>query len=379
MSNYFINKSIWFAAQKNWSPVPVEILRAKKLSLQAKAVYIEIVSYIYQSDKSTAWPKQKTMADDLGIAISTVNKYLKELRNYGLIAWIQLGLAKPNVYALLDFPMTGYGLRGPVQKNINKMDAIIADLTNEYYENNPRNPDVVSDFKDVKREKSSISTDFKDVNPDFKDVNPKKHPQSQLESGVALDNFKEEEKLNNKKLINSDSEKKECQTNPNDNSSLDESQEKVQLEEKPTESSSTPGDLNLSQEKQTLDKKGAHVPPTAAPTEGKHPHETPDLPGDDYALDLEAHVCHISNRTQLPDREKIEITKVIKAGIPRQLVWEVMKELTPCATSGVTSFNYFVKEIWKRHSVSTARVEANKTMRDEVEKTKERIRKMRGR
>ena len=140
-TGYFLNKSAFFAAQRSWTPVPLEILRAKGLSMQAKMTYIDICSYIYRQEGFACWPKQSTIAGDFEVSRPSINQYLQELRNYGLITWIQRGFGKTNLYALLDFPLTNQGLAGPVQANLDMMEKIDAELA-QIADNLYQYPDV---------------------------------------------------------------------------------------------------------------------------------------------------------------------------------------------------------------------------------------------
>ena len=76
--------------------VPLDVLRDKQLSLEAKAIYSILTSYAWQSDE--CWPSMGTLSEDAGVRRKTVGKYLKELRDAGYIEWRRRGHTKTNIY-----------------------------------------------------------------------------------------------------------------------------------------------------------------------------------------------------------------------------------------------------------------------------------------
>lgn len=63
--------------------VQTEIMKLKDISIQAKAIYCLLASYT--GSKEYCFPSIKTISDDLQISEKLVYKYMKELKNKGLI------------------------------------------------------------------------------------------------------------------------------------------------------------------------------------------------------------------------------------------------------------------------------------------------------
>lgn len=85
--------------RQGFAQVPRPVLRAKRLSLKAKVVYIALLDYAWRND--SCFPGHQTLADDLDTSRDSVIRALDELRCYGLIDWKRQGLNRPNVYYLL--------------------------------------------------------------------------------------------------------------------------------------------------------------------------------------------------------------------------------------------------------------------------------------
>lgn len=81
-----------------FTQMPNVILREKKLSIGAKAVYACLLSYAWQDP--TCFPGQGRMADDLGVSKRSVITFLKELERAGYLEKERRGLGKTNVYVL---------------------------------------------------------------------------------------------------------------------------------------------------------------------------------------------------------------------------------------------------------------------------------------
>ncbi|GFR35346.1 helix-turn-helix domain-containing protein [Thermobrachium celere] len=75
-------------------------LNRKKVSNIAFRVFCEIRGHIYGNNKATAWPTQKTIAENIGCSVRSVQKAIKELTEKGLIEKIRLGLRKANIYVI---------------------------------------------------------------------------------------------------------------------------------------------------------------------------------------------------------------------------------------------------------------------------------------
>ncbi len=64
--------------------VAKSIMKNRNISIKAKAVYAYLASYA--GKKSTAYPPIKLMCQDLRVTPSSLNKYINELVNCGLIS-----------------------------------------------------------------------------------------------------------------------------------------------------------------------------------------------------------------------------------------------------------------------------------------------------
>ena len=76
--------------------LPRPVLRAKGLSIKAKAVYALLLDYAW--DKDYTFPGQETMAEDLDVSVDTIQRAIKELKEYSLIDYKQTGMNRPNIY-----------------------------------------------------------------------------------------------------------------------------------------------------------------------------------------------------------------------------------------------------------------------------------------
>ncbi len=89
--------------------VPNVILKAPGLSHGAKLCYAMLLSYAWQGDK--CFPGQETLSSDLGVERKAVIRYLKELKDKGLVRVTRRGMGKTNVYViarLSDVPFLGH-------------------------------------------------------------------------------------------------------------------------------------------------------------------------------------------------------------------------------------------------------------------------------
>lgn len=85
--------------KQGFSQIPRIVLKAQGLSLQAKTIYALLLDYAWQ--KGSCFPGQIRLARDLGIHRNTVQKYLTELKDFGLVEWKRRGINKTNIYYLL--------------------------------------------------------------------------------------------------------------------------------------------------------------------------------------------------------------------------------------------------------------------------------------
>ena len=76
--------------------LPNFILKHKTLSVGSKISYAILLSYAWHNDY--CFPGQKRMAEDMGVSVGSVNKYLQELESQGMIKITRRGLGKPNIY-----------------------------------------------------------------------------------------------------------------------------------------------------------------------------------------------------------------------------------------------------------------------------------------
>lgn len=83
---------------------PHAIIMDPNITPQAKATYFAILKYAWFD--GMCYPGQKTLAKHLGTSDRTVRRYLKELKDYGLIEWEKRGPLKTNMYSLLDKDMS---------------------------------------------------------------------------------------------------------------------------------------------------------------------------------------------------------------------------------------------------------------------------------
>jgi hypothetical protein len=85
--------------KQGFAQVPRPVLRAKGLSLKAKAVYVLLLDYAWQS--GSCFPGHERLAEDLDVSQDSVQRALQELRLQKLIDWKRRGLNQTNVYYIL--------------------------------------------------------------------------------------------------------------------------------------------------------------------------------------------------------------------------------------------------------------------------------------
>ena len=86
--------------KRGFTSVPNAVLFAPDLSMAAKCLYAVILGFAWQEDE--CFPGQERLAEACGCTDRTVRKYLDELKEYGLISWVQRGLNRPNIYYIHD-------------------------------------------------------------------------------------------------------------------------------------------------------------------------------------------------------------------------------------------------------------------------------------
>lgn len=84
---------------KIWKP----ILRSKRVSVGAKALYAYIDSFA-GSDNKPVWVSQETMAEELDISVRQLRRLVSELAELELIEVKRRGNTQTNLYQILDIP-----------------------------------------------------------------------------------------------------------------------------------------------------------------------------------------------------------------------------------------------------------------------------------
>ena len=95
--NLFL-KGADIATQRGWTGVPNFILESKGISVGAKLTYAMLLKYARELDE--CFPGQDRLAQDIGTARQSVNAYIRELRQAGLISVRRRGQGRPNVYTV---------------------------------------------------------------------------------------------------------------------------------------------------------------------------------------------------------------------------------------------------------------------------------------
>jgi len=91
--------------KQGFTQLPNRVLKDTRLSFGARLTYAVLLSYEW--GKSSCFPGQDRIAEDLGISARSIRTYLYELKELGYISWKQQGLNKPNLYSILDFVEPG--------------------------------------------------------------------------------------------------------------------------------------------------------------------------------------------------------------------------------------------------------------------------------
>lgn len=93
------------ATQKNleygyYFQCPEAVLQSKLLTFRARCVYEQLLCHA--REKETCYPGHETLARALGKSMDTIQRGLRELRDYGLITWKRRGLTKTNLYTIVE-------------------------------------------------------------------------------------------------------------------------------------------------------------------------------------------------------------------------------------------------------------------------------------
>jgi biotin operon repressor len=86
------------ATQRGWTGVPNFILESDKISIGAKLTYAMLLKYAREMNE--CFPGQDRLAEDMGTTRQSVNTYIKELREVGLITVQRRGQGRPNLYTI---------------------------------------------------------------------------------------------------------------------------------------------------------------------------------------------------------------------------------------------------------------------------------------
>jgi len=81
-----------------FTPVEHKLLKDTSLSCKARMLAIIISSYCYNGDE--CYPNQQTLADDMGMSVRSIQRYLTELKEAGIIRVIRRGHTS-NIYKFL--------------------------------------------------------------------------------------------------------------------------------------------------------------------------------------------------------------------------------------------------------------------------------------
>lgn len=84
--------------------IPNWLMRCQDITHGAKMAYARLCQY---ADKETgeAWPSQDVWADEIGVSVRQLRRYVEELEGYKLIQTVRRGLSESNVYRFLEHPL----------------------------------------------------------------------------------------------------------------------------------------------------------------------------------------------------------------------------------------------------------------------------------
>ena len=95
-------------ARGGFTQVPNFILRDGTLTLGAKVAYSMFLHFAWNND--SCFPGQDTLAQHMGMSVSRVNEYIKELEAAGLVDITRRGQGKTNLYRV-HFVVKNKGVR----------------------------------------------------------------------------------------------------------------------------------------------------------------------------------------------------------------------------------------------------------------------------
>jgi len=79
--------------------IPAWLESRREITSSAKLVYARLARYAGENGR--AFPRQETLADELGLSVSMVRSALRELREFNLVRSHQRGLNQSNEYSFL--------------------------------------------------------------------------------------------------------------------------------------------------------------------------------------------------------------------------------------------------------------------------------------
>jgi len=86
-------------SQAGYTLVPNFILYRTDLSAYAKLIYATILSYAWGQSKA-AFPGQERLAQDCGVGVATVKRYIRELITKRCMTVLRRGQGRTNIYIL---------------------------------------------------------------------------------------------------------------------------------------------------------------------------------------------------------------------------------------------------------------------------------------
>src|SRR5438045_3360250 len=86
--------------KKGFTIIPNYVLRARNLSRDAKLLYGILLSYAWQTD--SCFPGYDTLMEDMQCGRPQVSKYIKELKEVGLIEVKRRGQGLTSIYTIKD-------------------------------------------------------------------------------------------------------------------------------------------------------------------------------------------------------------------------------------------------------------------------------------
>ena len=84
--------------QHGFTQVPNFLFKNSGLSMGAIVVYSKFLSYAWHND--FCFPGQQRLADDLGMGVASINRFVKELEQSALIEIERRGQGKTNIYKI---------------------------------------------------------------------------------------------------------------------------------------------------------------------------------------------------------------------------------------------------------------------------------------